>query len=77
MNPRIKELMEQASAGACYDDYPTNSLIGTEIERFAELIVQECAQYMYEHFPETKYKVDYMRKHMGDPNWCELLGVVK
>ncbi len=43
MNPRIKELMEQASGGACYDDYPTNNLFGTEIERFAELIVQECA----------------------------------
>ena len=43
MNPKFKELMEQASAGACYDDYPTNNLFGTEIERFAELIVQECA----------------------------------
>jgi hypothetical protein len=42
MNDRIIELMEQASAGACHD-VETNTLIGTEIERFAELIVQECA----------------------------------
>jgi DNA-binding ferritin-like protein (Dps family) len=43
MNDRIIELMEQASAGACHD-VETNTLIGTEIERFAELIVRECAQ---------------------------------
>jgi hypothetical protein len=49
MNAKFKELMEQASAGACYDDYPTNSLIGTEIERFAELIVQECSRLCYDN----------------------------
>jgi hypothetical protein len=43
MNERIKELMEQASAGACHD-VETNTLIGTEIERFAELIVRECME---------------------------------
>ena len=40
MNERIEELMEQASAGACHD-VETNTLIGTEIERFAELIAKE------------------------------------
>lgn len=42
MNKRIKELMEQASSGACYDEN-TPTLYGTEIEKFAELIVRECA----------------------------------
>ena len=41
MNDRIKELMEQASSGACYDEN-TPTLYGTEIEKVAELIVREC-----------------------------------
>jgi hypothetical protein len=40
MNPRIIELMEIASAGACHD-VETNTLIGTEIERFAALLLED------------------------------------
>ena len=43
MNERIKELMEQASSGACYDE-PNLMLMNTEIEKFAELIIRECAE---------------------------------
>jgi hypothetical protein len=48
MNERIKQLAEQA--GAVFEktnglnDCPQDSLVGDEIEKFAELIVQECAQ---------------------------------
>ena len=47
MNEKIKELMEQASYGACYD---TDLLLlsGTEIEKFAELIVRECMSHAEE-----------------------------
>jgi hypothetical protein len=47
MNERIKELAEQA--GAVFEktnglnDCPQDSLVGDEIQEFAELIVQECA----------------------------------
>jgi hypothetical protein len=86
MNERIRELSDTIKLELAKTIYPHNFKTWTDYydechrqfaSKFAELIVQECAKYMYEHFPETKYKVDYMRKHMGDPNWCELIGVVK
>ena len=60
MNERIKLLAEQA--GFLNKDEES-------IEYFAELIVRECAQYMYEHYPHSLYEVNYMRKHMGDADW--------
>lgn len=55
MNAKFKELMEIASGGACYDDYPTNTLVGTEIELFARYIVNECADII------TKYNYECIR----------------
>ena len=46
MNPRIRELAEQA--GAVFEktvglnDCPQDSLVDDEIQKFAELIVQDC-----------------------------------
>lgn len=80
MNERIKELYLEASEQFKIvqdQGLPAPYQTRAFAEKFAELIVQECAKYMYENFPETKYKVDYMRKHMGDPYWCELIGEVK
>ena len=42
MNERIKELVEQASSGACYDEPGAVTLYNDEIKKFAELIVREC-----------------------------------
>jgi len=48
MNVRIRQLAEQA--GAVFEqtnglnDCPQDSLVGEEIEKFAELIVQKCIQ---------------------------------
>lgn len=39
------------------------------LEKFAKLIVQECAFYMYENYPYSRYEVNFMRRHMGDPDW--------
>lgn len=44
MNERIKELMEQASSNACYDEPDQLHLMNDEIKKFAELIIRECAQ---------------------------------
>jgi protein tyrosine phosphatase (PTP) superfamily phosphohydrolase (DUF442 family) len=41
MNERIKELAEQA--GAVFTDVHAVSLLDDEIEKFAELIIRECA----------------------------------
>lgn len=52
MNERIKELMEQASSNACYDELGQLHLMNKEIEKFAELIVQDCADHIrstYDH----------------------------
>ncbi len=42
MNNRFKELVEQASSGACYDEPGAVTLYNDEIKNFAELIVREC-----------------------------------
>ena len=40
-----------------------------QVLKFAELIVRECAFYMYENYPHSRYEVNYMRRHMGDADW--------
>ena len=45
MNERIKELAEQA--GAVYSNDHAASLLDDEIEKFAELIVRECAKSLW------------------------------
>jgi hypothetical protein len=43
MNERIRELMENASSGACYD-IEANTLVGAEIDIFAESIIRKCVE---------------------------------
>ena len=52
-----------------------DSIYGQQLEKFAELIVRECADYMYTNYPNSRYEVNYMRKHMGDPDWNKPIGV--
>ena len=49
MNERIKLLAEQ-----CWDEYPNTGPIVFNKEKFAELIVKECAVYCAGHFLPTK-----------------------
>ena len=71
MNERIKQLMTEVGISV---EYLTNTKQIILLEKFAELIVRECAKYMYTNYPETRYKVNYMRKHLGDPNWNISIG---
>jgi hypothetical protein len=48
MNERIKELAEQASKEA----FPLGSMAW--MEKFAELIVKECAKVAWYHTPDTE-----------------------
>ena len=62
MNERIKELMEQAGL---YDFVIESMGINEEMEKFAELIVRECANYITEYYPHSRYEAFYMKKHFG------------
>ena len=57
MNERIKELAEQA--GAVYSNDHAVSLLDDEIEKFAQLIVRECAEVIFET-PVKYTEIDIM-----------------
>ena len=70
MNERIKELAEQA--GAVFEqtnglnDCPQDSLVGDEIEKFAELIVRESANQVDWILAEGgKTQGDLIKQHFG------------
>ena len=48
MNERIKQLAEQAQKVAYYTDGGYTPIMTLDQEKFAELIVQECANYIKE-----------------------------
>jgi len=76
MNKRIKKLAEQA--GAVFEktnglnDCPQDSLVDTEIEKFAELIVRECANWLKQPVNQTpscgevmNIAADRLKEHFG------------
>jgi hypothetical protein len=74
MNQRIEKLFEQALAEfKAENKYATivepDPIQRDFVEKFARLIVRECADFMYKNYPNSRYEVNYMRKHMGDPDW--------
>jgi hypothetical protein len=60
MNERIKELAHEAGL-------PTYNPEGipTKLEKFAELIVRECAEYAENKLDMAGYKKKFMLKHFG------------
>ena len=67
MNERIKELIK-AAGGIGHDDDGqelTLMLVGSGIEKFAELIVKECAEYAEHELDMAGYKKKFMLKHFG------------
>ena len=71
MNERIKELAEQAGIEFTYDptETPMRAFVecwGDEMEKFAELIVQECAGRVDWILAEgNKTQGDLIREHFG------------
>ena len=67
MNERIKLLAEQA--GAVYINDHAVSLLDDEIEKFAEMIVQECCQFANNHNEEIEGVTlgvgQALKKHFG------------
>lgn len=65
MNERIRELIKQAG-GIGHDDDSnelTPALVGKGLEKFAELIVRECANVAAEHEALDIY--EEIREHFG------------
>jgi len=60
MNERIKELMEEAGI---YDFVVESMGINEEMEKFAELIVKECANVAADHEALDIY--EEIREHFG------------
>ena len=71
MNKRVRDLAEHCDfyVGNEHSDKSYEDKQVLWVEKFAQLIVEECASYMVKNYPNTRYQVNYMRKHMGDPNW--------
>jgi hypothetical protein len=69
MNERVIKLYNQATEFA-YKTAGADAGKGTIIEsltagKFAELIVRECAEYITEYFPHSRYEARQMKKHFG------------
>jgi hypothetical protein len=66
MNERIRQLVEQA--GAVFTDVHAVSLLDDEIEKFAELIVRECAKLLppeMTHGPDGRPLEQVFKQHFG------------
>ena len=69
MNQQIQQLHTEAWDYAC-SKIPPNALGQKNhedyfSEKFAELIVRECAEYITEYFPHSRYEAMQMKKHFG------------
>lgn len=68
MNERLKQLMLAHGVHKNISEECQHRL-----EFMYEATVRECAKYMYETYPHSRYEINYMRKHMGDPDWNKSL----
>jgi len=55
MNPRVKELAEQAGGVV---------LAGSEIQKFAELIVKECSNFLKDKL-DDHFAAEQLEEHFG------------
>ena len=72
MNERIKKLAEQAGAeiktltdGSEYRSLYQPDGTGFDLEKFAELIVKECADYMEYQLQLGGHKAAILKQHFG------------
>jgi hypothetical protein len=64
MNERIKELAKEAGL-LVYQD-PTKEYVPTKLEKFAELIVQECVTNVKDWEKDSRNHISYMlERHFG------------
>ena len=67
MNERIKELAVQADLlikKTNGDEFRYGNF-DPRFQKFAELIIRECADYITEYYPHSRYEAFYMKRHFG------------
>ena len=74
MNEQVEKLFDQALAEFKAENKYATVVVPDPVQRdfvekFARSIVRECADFMYKNYPNSRYEVNYLRKHMGDPDW--------
>ena len=62
MNERLKQLAEKATQHSPEGFYTYTQI---DAEKFAELIVRECAEYAEHELDMAGYKKKFMLKHFG------------
>jgi len=69
MNERIGKLAVEAREYATTRHPVSNITLSVNSDlfeqKFAELIVRECANYITEYYPHSRYEAFYMKKHFG------------
>lgn len=72
MNERIRELLNEATSGLEPDLSPQRTVTLNELEKFAELIVRECAEWLKQpvnQIPSSKEAMniaaDRLKEHFG------------
>jgi hypothetical protein len=71
MNERIRQLLNEATVGLEPDLSPQRTVTLNEMEKFAELIVEECGEVAYKAYwnnPETVRGIhikEKIKKHFG------------
>ena len=63
MNEQAKKLAESVGLQPYYTAQEQ------QISDFYMAVVQQCAKYLCDHYPHSRYEVAHMRRHMGDPDW--------
>lgn len=65
---RIKQLAIQAGGGMSSIGEPLEhpwKFSEAQLEKFVDLVVSECADYITEYYPHSRYEAFYMKKHFG------------
>ena len=67
VNKQIKNLMSKTLDEKFAGTWSTMDMqdLAKFSERFAQLIVEECANYITEYYPHSRYEAFYMKKHFG------------
>ena len=66
MNERIKELAEQAQKIVVgYTDGGYTEIKALDQEKFAELIIRECMQAVYDDGQDAEYYQNRIKQHFG------------
>lgn len=78
MNERIRELMEQASSNACYDEPGQLHLMNNEFEKFAELLIENVLEIVENNRPDPDpYSERYLEQEYGERTANDIRNEIK